>query len=90
MNKDRLLLMLAAAIILLVQPTLLADDLETLAGKWLVKKTNEQGQDYTQTFTIKKDKFAFQILGTEDRLVLYAEGDVKLSTNSVRSTPRIS
>jgi len=79
MNNTRQLLSLAAAVLLLSnQPGLAADDLETLAGKWSVKKTSEQGQDYTQTITIKKDKFVFQILGAEDRLVLHAEGDVKL------------
>jgi hypothetical protein len=55
-----------------------ADDLETLAGKWSVKKVSDQGQDYTQTITVKKDKFVFQIVGAEDRVVLYAEGDLKL------------
>jgi len=55
-----------------------ADDLEALAGKWSVKKTNDQGRDYTQTMAIKKDKFVFQMLGAEDRLILHAEGDVKL------------
>lgn len=78
MNKNRLFFILAAAVLLSVQPVLLADDLEMLAGKWSVKKTSEQGQDYTQTITIKKDKFVFQILGPEDGLVLHAEGDVKL------------
>src|SRR5581483_1825732 len=78
MNNNSPLLMLAVAGILFIQPALLADDLETLAGKWSVKKTSQQGQDYTQTITIKKDKFLFQILGAEDRMVLYAEGDVKL------------
>ena len=61
-----------------VRLPLAADDLETLAGKWSVKKVNDQGQDYTQTIAIKKDKFVFQITGAEDRVVLYAEGDLKL------------
>lgn len=78
MNNKRLLLSLSAAIFLSSQPALMADDLEALAGKWSVKKASEQGQDYTQTITIKKDKFVFQILGAEDRLIFYAEGDVKL------------
>ena len=55
-----------------------ADDLEALSGTWSVKKTNAEGQSYTQTINLKKDKFVFQILGPEDRLVLYAEGDLKL------------
>jgi hypothetical protein len=55
-----------------------ADDLEALAGKWSVKKVNAEGQDFTQTIAIKKDKFIFQLLGAEDRLVMHAEGDLKL------------
>lgn len=78
MNNNRLILSLAGAALLLSQPAVLADDLEMLAGKWSVKKTSEQGQDYMQTMTIKKDKFVFEILGAEDRLVFHAEGDVKL------------
>jgi hypothetical protein len=55
-----------------------ADDLEALAGKWSIKKVNDQGQDFTQTIAIKKDKFIFQILGAEDRVALHAEGDLRL------------
>jgi hypothetical protein len=55
-----------------------ADDLETLAGKWSVKKVNDQGQNTTQTLEIKKDKFVFQIMSSEDNVVLYAEGDLKI------------
>ena len=54
------------------------DDAEALAGKWSVKKVSEQGQAYTQTITIKKDKFVFQILRGEGRVFLHAEGDLKL------------
>lgn len=55
-----------------------ADDLAVLAGKWAVKKTNDQGQKYTQTLEIKKDKFVFQIVGADDQPTLRAEGDIKL------------
>jgi hypothetical protein len=55
-----------------------ADDLEALTGKWSVKKVNAQGQDFTQTIAIKKDKFIFQILGAENQVALHAEGDLKL------------
>jgi hypothetical protein len=54
------------------------DDLGALAGKWSVQKTNEQGDKYTQTLEIKKDKFVFQILDGDNQLTLYAEGDIKL------------
>ena len=58
--------------------TLLADDSQFLTGKWSVKKVNDQGQRYSQTLEIKKDKFVFQILSAEDQVVLYAQGDVEL------------
>jgi hypothetical protein len=58
--------------------TLLADDAQFLTGKWSVKKVNDQGQSYSQTLEIKKDKFVFQILSAEDQVVLYAQGDVEL------------
>jgi hypothetical protein len=55
-----------------------AEDLSSLAGKWSVKKTNDQGQSFTQTIEVKKDKFVFQIIGADDNVVLYAEGDLKV------------
>jgi hypothetical protein len=56
----------------------LADDATSLAGKWLIKKTNDQGETYRQTIEIKKGKFTFEILGADDHVVLHAEGDLKL------------
>ncbi len=56
----------------------LGDDLDLLAGKWSVKKTNENGQSYTQQIEIKKNKFTFKITDREGQDRLYAEGDVKL------------
>jgi hypothetical protein len=78
MSINRLLFGLPLAAALLSHPVLAMDDLEALAGKWSVKKVSEQGQDYTQTIAVKKDKFVLQILGAEGRVVLYAEGDLKL------------
>ena len=77
MRTNSLLLSLAVGASLFTF-TASADDMEALIGKWSVKKVNDQGQKVTQTFTIKKGKAVFQMLGAEDRLVLYAEGDVKL------------
>jgi len=57
--------------------TLQADDAERLSGKWSTKKVNDQGDSYTQTVEIKKDKFIFQILGADNNVVIYAEGDFK-------------
>jgi uncharacterized protein (TIGR03067 family) len=53
-------------------------DLEALAGKWSVQKTNDDGQRYTQQIEIKKDKFTFKISDKNGDTMIYAEGDVKL------------
>ncbi|MBI4664581.1 MAG: hypothetical protein HY735_37795 [Verrucomicrobia bacterium] len=55
------------------------DDLSKLEGKWAVKKTNDEGQSYTQSLEIKKDKFKFTIKGGNDQVFLYAEGGIKLT-----------
>jgi hypothetical protein len=55
-----------------------ADDLERLAGKWSVNKTNDQGQAFTQTIEVKKDKLTFKIVGTDGTTYLHATGDIKL------------
>jgi uncharacterized protein (TIGR03067 family) len=68
----------------------LADDLDTLSGKWSVKKVNDQGQNITQTIEIKKDKFVFQIMTADDSVVLYAEGDFKLEKFGPFSAARFS
>jgi hypothetical protein len=57
--------------------TAFAGDLEDLAGKWSVNKTNENGQAYTQVIEFKKDKFTFKIAGG-GKVFLYAQGDVKV------------
>ena len=53
-------------------------DLEALAGKWSVQKTNDDGQRYTQQIEIKKDKFTFKLSDKDGDTMIYAEGDVKL------------
>ena len=78
MSIKRILFGLPLAAAFSSHPVLATDDAEALAGKWSVKKVSEQGQAYTQTITIKKDKFVFQILGGEGRVFLHAEGDLKL------------
>jgi uncharacterized protein (TIGR03067 family) len=55
-----------------------ADDLQALSGKWSVNKVNDQGEKYRQTIEIKKDKFVFEIVGSDDQVRLHAVGDVKL------------
>ncbi len=72
------LLNLTLAVALLAAGSLRADDMDRLNGKWSVKKVNDEGQNYTQTIEVNKGKFVFQILGTNDRVVIYSEGDLKL------------
>jgi|SRR5579872_6596045 len=67
-----------------------ADDLESLSGKWSVKKVNDQGQNITQTIEVKKDKFVFQIQTADGSTVLYAEGDFKLEKLGPFSAARFS
>src|SRR3954464_7850520 len=67
--------LLAAA--LFASSTLFAGDAETLIGKWSTKKTNEDGDKVTQTMEIKKDKFIFQVLKSDNTVALYATGDFK-------------
>src|ERR1700756_721106 len=55
-----------------------AGDLEKMAGKWSLTRTNENGQVYTQSLEIKKDKFTFRVTTSDKNTVLYAKGDVKL------------
>jgi hypothetical protein len=55
-----------------------ADDLESLAGKWSVKKVSSQGRNITQTIEVKRDKFVFEIRTEDDSVALHAEGDFKV------------
>lgn len=73
-----LLLNVTIAATLFTAASLRGDDMDLLTGKWSVKKINDDGQNYTQTIEVKKDKYVFQILGPNDRVVLYSEGDLKL------------
>jgi hypothetical protein len=76
--NNRLHFSLLLAVALLSQTARAAEDLALLAGKWSVKKVSEEGQNFMQTISVTKDKFVFQILGPEDRVILHAEGDLKL------------
>lgn len=55
-----------------------ADDLERLAGKWSVSKTNSEGRKYSQTIEITKNKLTFKVVGEDQAVRLYAEGTVKI------------
>ena len=78
MRTTSLLLSLAVSASLFSYVAAAADDSDALIGKWSVKKVNNEGQNITQTFTIKKGKAVFQMLGAEDRVIMHAEGDLKL------------
>src|SRR5215471_7420636 len=86
--KQRLFSTVFLAVVVSCWSALATDDLQSVAGKWSVKKANEQGEKYTQTLEVKNDKFVFQILGADDQTTLYAIGDLKLERlgpfNSVR------
>jgi hypothetical protein len=75
---NRLLFTLLLAATLFAAGSLQAADSTSLAGKWTVKKVNDQGDKYSQTIEVKKDKFVFEILGADGQVVLHAEGDLKL------------
>ncbi len=67
-----------SALLAFSSSSVFSDDLEQLAGKWSVKRTNDQGQTSTQVIEIKKDTFKFRVLGGDNSLRLYATGKVKL------------
>src|SRR4051794_26842069 len=74
----RLLLISFSFAPLFLAPMLLAGDAELLAGKWSVKKITPQWHGASQTMEIKGKKFAFEVLDSDDHLVLHAEGELKL------------
>ena len=78
MKKQIVSILCAVAFATLFVTPAFSEDLEMLAGKWSVQKTNEDGQRYSQTMEIKKDKFVFKISEPAGETRLYAEGDVKV------------
>ena len=64
----RFLIQFSFAVNMFAAGALSAADAELLAGKWSVKKTNDKGENYTQTLEIKPNKFVFQRLGADDRV----------------------
>src|ERR1035441_5511435 len=78
MRTNSLLLSLAVGASLFSFVAAAADDADALIGKWSAKKTTNEGREVTQTYTIKKGKAIFQMVGAEDRVIIYAEGDLKL------------
>lgn len=84
MKKLLCAICLASIIVLPVR----GDDSAGLAGKWSVKRVNNEGQNVTQTIEVKKDKFVFEILSSDDSVVLHAEGDLKLEKQGPFSVAR--
>jgi len=78
MKKRIVSTLIALGLMATVTQVVAAGDLESLSGKWTVKKTNDDGQRYVQHIEIKKDKFTFRIASADDETRLYAEGDVKI------------
>ena len=76
--------------LLLAVSSAVADDLETLAGKWTVNKTNDQGLAYTQTIEIKKNKMTLSIAAADGQVRLYATGDIKLEKLGAFSMMKIT
>ncbi len=81
-------LLCAICLVSLISLPVRADDFAGLAGKWSVKRVNNEGQNVTQTIEVKKDKFVFEILGSDDSVVLHAEGDLKLEKQGPFSVAR--
>ncbi len=59
-----------------------ADDLTDLAGKWSLKRKTADGQNVTQQLTFKEGKFTFRMMSEGGSTLLYAEGNVKITTTS--------
>jgi uncharacterized protein (TIGR03067 family) len=78
-DMKRQLLTTAVTLALTVfAPRAFSEELSAFAGKWICQKTNEDGQKYSQTIEIKKDKFTFRLTSSDGETRLYAEGDMKL------------
>jgi uncharacterized protein (TIGR03067 family) len=81
MKSQLLVTVFILAIGLFASPAF-SEELSAFAGKWTCQKTNEDGQRYSQTIEIKKDKFTFKVLSPDGETRLYAEGDVKLDKSA--------
>ena len=70
--------LLAITLFALTASRALAGDLQEMAGKWSLTRTNDNGSVYTQSLEVTKDKFVFRVMDSDNKIVLYAKGDVKL------------
>ena len=78
MKRTLASILVLSAFVTVTTLTASADDLESLSGKWSLKKKSPEGQPITQSVEIKKDKFTFEIKDGDGKTVLYAEGSIKL------------
>ena len=78
MKKYLSVCLITLSVLVVSAASAVAGDLQDLAGKWSVKKTNENGQVYTQVVEFKKEKFVFKMVSSEGKTFLHAEGDVKV------------
>lgn len=60
-------------------PIAAAEDssLDSLQGKWIVKKTSSEGQPFTQAIEIAKDKLTFALAGSDGEVRFFAKATVK-------------
>lgn len=75
---------------MLLLPAAEKTGLDALQGKWIVKKTNEEGQSFTQTIEIKKDKLTFSIAGADGQVRFFAKGVLKAEKLAPFNVVRLS
>lgn len=73
--KTNLLFLLTISVALAVRG---ADDWDQLKGKWSLKKTNGEGQTFSQHLDISEGKLSFEVRDSDDQLRLIAKGRMKL------------
>ena len=56
-----------------------ASDVDLLQGKWVLTKTNQQGQVDSQVLDIEKDQLRFQIVGADSKPRIISKGTIKTS-----------
>ena len=61
-------------------PSLAANDLAALAGKWTLKRKMDDGQTVTQQLIFKADKVSFRMMTEGGSTLIYAEGTAKVTT----------
>lgn len=75
---SRFLLILTA--VALTGSVALADDLDSLAGKWTLTRKNDDGQTVVHKLHFKEGKFTFRMMTEGGSTLLYAEGDATVAT----------